>query len=372
MHRICNISHNDLDGIVSAINIRNTFPQDHIKTVLTPIGRVHQEVKRALESSIPWDKIILTDLSIKVPTKSTIYANEVERSIVESLPDLIKSYVDNGGEFIVIDHHDTAMPMKFFFNSELHGDSILTPTDNEGNAISGSELAAIYMNKKIPELDPSLMSFELTPFIAMDEESGEEELQFMISEYTASEFAKTLTILSHNAGDLDVWRDPFSFGGKLSLAIQLMDDPYSALEELTYLATFCTCNEIEDLELAIEGSEILNYYYSMAANKLQGAINLANKNKIEHIAKLHQVEVKFFPDHCAHAIYTDSEGIVVVTYANDPHRVSIRGSSKIDIHLGEFAKQYGGGGHKNAAGLRVNNKEELNDIVKHLKSLIES
>lgn len=52
--------------------------------------------------------------------------------------------------------------------------------------------------------------------------------------------------------------------------------------------------------------------------------------------------------------------------AKEGWKVSLRGTGK-DIDLGEIAKQYGGGGHKNAAGFKVATYTELKQILPYLK-----
>ncbi len=52
--------------------------------------------------------------------------------------------------------------------------------------------------------------------------------------------------------------------------------------------------------------------------------------------------------------------------AKEGWKVSLRGTGK-DIDLGEIAKQYGGGGHKNAAGFKVETYKELKQILPFIK-----
>jgi len=52
--------------------------------------------------------------------------------------------------------------------------------------------------------------------------------------------------------------------------------------------------------------------------------------------------------------------------AKEGWKFSLRGTGK-DIDLGEIAKQYGGGGHKNAAGFKVATYTELKQILPYLK-----
>ena len=356
MQRIVNLSHNDLDGIASAIAIRTAHPEDHVKTELVSIGNIHYNLKRALEARIPWDRIILSDISIKLPTSGTVWKDKEgkEEALVRELETLIKSYVDNGGEFVVIDHHETAIPMKFYYNAELHPDSILQINDDDGNPIAGSELAAVYMVRKLEQMEDTLINAEVSPL--MDDDS------FSVLEYDINTLALFIVEFCRIAGDLDVWRDPYGFGGKLALALDLMDDPYGAMEDFQALITVALANG-GDFEAAVNSVPIVEYYYNMASNKLAGALAMAEKSIIEHSQKLHQIESRFFASHCADKVYSRTQGVVLITYPTDPTKISFRRHKDINIHLGQFCKKFGGAGHAMAAGMSIPQDLTIEDVV---------
>lgn len=358
MQRIINLSHNDLDGIASAVAVRTAHPEDHVKTEFVSNSGVHFSLKRALESRLPWDRIILSDVSIKLPTGGTVFKDEKERELIIELESLIKSYVDNGGEFVVLDHHETALPMKLYYNAELHPDSILQVNDEDGNPIAGSEIAAIYMMRKLGEIEDMIISAEVNPQV---QEDGE-EVNFQIVEYDLNTMALFIVEFCRIAGDLDVWRDPFGFGGKLALALDLMDDTYGAMEDFFALITAALVNG-GDFEAAITTIPTLDYYYNMASNKLAGALALAERTCVEHASNLHQIEAKFFSSHCAEKIYSKTGGVVLMTYPNTNKRISFRRHKDTNIHLGEFCKRFGGGGHAMAAGMDIPPDMTLEDVV---------
>src|ERR1035437_10680015 len=106
------LANNDFDGIAAAIAIETAHPMDHVRVELVSNNGVHSSLRRAINAKIPWDRIILADCSIKIPTKGTKYLEDggKQEELVKLLPGLIRGYVDNGGEFVVIDHHPTAIP----------------------------------------------------------------------------------------------------------------------------------------------------------------------------------------------------------------------------------------------------------------------
>jgi hypothetical protein len=358
MQRIFNLSHADLDGIAAAIAVRTAHPEDHVRTEFTSLFGVHQALKRAIEARIPWDRIILSDVSIKVPTRGTVYIDDRQKQLVEELEGLIKGYVDDGGEFVVLDHHETALPMKFFYNAELHPDSILQVNGEDGKPISGSEIAGIYMMIKINLIEDMIISGEV---MAVDDPQDDEEM-FSVMEYDLNTLALFVIEFCRLAGDIDVWRDPFGFGGKLALALDLMDDNYGAMQDFQALIT-CAMQRDGNFEAALSDIPLLEYYYNMAGNKLAGALALAEKSCVEHSHNFHQIESKFFSSHCAEKIYSRTHGVVLMTYPTSSRKISFRCHTDITLNLAEFVKRFGGGGHERSAGMDIPEDMTLEDIV---------
>lgn len=52
---------------------------------------------------------------------------------------------------------------------------------------------------------------------------------------------------------------------------------------------------------------------------------------------------------------------IVYYFENDKLKISLRGDNKID--LSELAKKYGGGGHFNAAGFSIEDREKIGEFL---------
>jgi hypothetical protein len=235
----------------------------------------------------------------------------------------------------------------------------LQVNDEDGNLISGSELAALYMLKKIEEMDD--MSVFAADVVTIE---NDDAVEFELVEYDLLAIAERVFEFCRVAGDLDVWREPFGFGGKLALALELMDDLYGAKDQFMSLITTAVTKDIS-FEESLEEQEILNYYFNMANNKLAGALSMAERSCIQLGPKLHKIEAKFFPDHCAEHIYNKTNGVVLVTYPNS-RKISFRCHSSIDVHLGNFAASLGGGGHARSAGMELSESVTIEDVIEQM------
>lgn len=363
MQRILNLTHNDLDGIASAVAITTAHPVDHVKVEFVTYDNVHSALKKACDARIPWDRIILSDISVKVPGAGR-YASSEQEELAKNLPEIIRNYVDNGGEFVVLDHHPTAIPMKFHYHSVLHQDSILQVSDDDGTLRAGSELAARYMIKKIEEMEQIPYSAEI---VTVEDGDDEEDTELGIAGYDIYQYSERVFEFCTIAGDLDVWRDPFGFGGRLSLALDLMDDCHGALDAFISLIHLATAQEADLEETMQKESPLLDYYYNMANDKLNGTLALADKSKTELHSKLHTFESKFFLSHCSQHIYDQTKGVVLVTYETDPRRISFRRHDSCGVDLGKFCAKYGGGGHSVAAAMTIPEGATLQDIIEDMK-----
>ena len=128
--------------------------------------------------------------------------------------------------------------------------------------------------------------------------------------------------------------------------------------------TFEICREC--LEAGVDPVIVARNVYdsnNMGRLKLFGAV--LGAMQIDHTGRIAIVYVDHEMTRAAGGTYEDTEGLVnlpltvkeveaVIFFkqeAGDQYRVSLRSKGNIDI--GSIAKEYGGGGHKNAAGLTV-------------------
>ena len=128
--------------------------------------------------------------------------------------------------------------------------------------------------------------------------------------------------------------------------------------------TFEICREC--LEAGVDPVIVARNVYdsnNMGRLKLFGAV--LGAMQIDHTGRIAIVYVDHEMARAAGGTYEDTEGLVnlpltvkeveaVIFFkqeAGDQYRVSLRSKGNIDI--GSIAKEYGGGGHKNAAGLTV-------------------
>lgn len=349
MLRILNITHLDLDGIAAAAAIRVAHPGDHVTVRFASYSSVHDMLKRGCESAIPYDRIILSDISIKVPgCKGFEKLSEREQELILALPKIAKAYIENGGDLVVLDHHETALPMKEAYATMLHADSILEEVDADGVPRAGSELAARYLLGKTEEIMGNMEECEHW--------SHEDEMVLIEATCDFCELA----------GDRDVWRDPQGFGGRLALGLELMDDPYGALIDIEDLIALAVTNELS-LEEALPFIGNLNYYYEMACNKLDSALALADRSMVPHGERFHQIEAKNFPSDCAMNVYEKTKGVVLITYPGDSRRISFRRHPEVAINLSEFCSRWGGGGHAAAAGVTLNDGDTLETVISAMK-----
>lgn len=358
MNRILNITHNDLDGLAAGVAIRIAHTGEHVRTLPTGNGLMASTLLKELTSKRrKYDRIILSDCSIKIPgarcNRESDYFKSKDREIIAQfgdidddhvwlsehdvinhiLPDLIRQYVSSGGEFVVLDHHPTAIPMSEYYHDVLHELSILEVKDNNGIARAGSELAGRYYHT-----------------VKAKYLNGHDDI--------------CLTNLMMVTGDYDVFRDPTGIGAKLAIAQELMDDSHTFMNELL--------NILEDywegstLEQAIKNNPLMGEFIKLAEKELQVAIQDAKRNITVHTDKVCSVNLNKYPSLVSHSIYTDTHGIVVITYSDNPKKLSFRSHPSGGVNLGEFVAKFGGGGHELAAGLTIPPGETFESIVSEL------
>lgn len=367
MKRILNITHNDLDGNAAGVCIKlaHSISGDHVRIRAVDVNSVARTLYDELTSKRrKYDRIILSDCSIKVPKakcnpKNVEYVRCYDKDLVADmdardmgyvwlsewdvvnnyLPGLIRDYVASGGDFVVLDHHPTAVPMKEYYNDCLHEFSILEEKDSDGIPRAGSELAYRYY---------------------LAETMGD----------VPSEELETLEMVMRVCGDYDCFRDPLGFGGKLGIAQELLDDSQefmNILEKVIWtLVNDDQYQHLRDFEVACYGTDnILAHALMESSSQLEAAITEAKQNLVIHSDKVCEVPLKRYASLVSHSIYTETKGIVVITYADNPGKLSLRGHPSIKIDLGSVAAKYGGGGHRLAAGCKVE-PESVNFIISEL------
>ena len=356
MRKILNITHNDLDGSAAGACIRLAHSKDHVRTTPSDVFGVARVLFKELTSTRrSYDRIILSDCSIKIPGDRCSYEDDYVRRFDPSvgeyiglsewdvintyLPELISQYVANGGEFVVLDHHETALSMKEYYHTSLHDSSILEKEDYKGIPRAGSELAQRYY-----EQETAILS------------SGNPRIGYASAE------------IMELCGDLDCWRNPTGLAADLGLACELMDDPMTMIEQLTAIIKHrATYPGMTTLQGCVYTSSQISYYIDQAKNQLAGAIAKAKQTAITYPNNVTVVESGKFVSLVSHSIYTETEGIVVLTYPESPTKLSFRAhESNTHINLASFAREFGGGGHQFASGLKIPSGMTLEDIVSKL------
>ena len=293
------------------------------------------------------NRIILSDCSIKIPGNTCshdLYPNKeyTEYDLVNDLlPEAIEEYVANGGEFIVLDHHGTAVPMLEFYNHVLHDLSILETHDSNNVPRAGSELAYRYYKTVLGPIRDLKQSMAVEWFMEI-------------------------------CGDYDCWRNPLGFGGHLGLAQELIKDDMTFIERLTnVIIKFAHDESISLPETAVMADPVLSFYITQAQHKLKGAIDSAKSTMVQYSSNIAAIQISEFSSLVSHAIYEETGGVVLITYSGKPNRFSLRSAPDHPVDLGAFCKRYGGGGHKSSAGAPIPHGKDLNEVLNELIEYVE-
>jgi oligoribonuclease NrnB/cAMP/cGMP phosphodiesterase (DHH superfamily) len=335
MLRILNITHDDLDGNAAGVAIRLAHPNDHVRTIPVGVHQVAFKLLRELETR-KYDIVILSDCSIKIPgdrcNSETRFEGELsEYEVINyALPEALTNFVESGGRFIVLDHHPTAVPMAEFYHDTLDEGSILETHDSEGTPRAGSELAGRYFLDNCPNI--------------------------------TKDYQEAVIDLMRLCGDVDCWRDPLGLAGDLGLAGELLHDSYSFMEYLNWCIEEKTIRNGLTWSQVFNSHPVLSYYMRLAKNELTGAIATARKSMVEYSNNVVVVEAGKYVSLVSHAIYTETGGIVALVTQDKP-KISFRCHEDVKVHLGLFCKKYGGGGHKNAAGMGIPSDQTLDTII---------
>lgn len=322
-YRVLNITHNDLDGIAAGLAIRlaHTSLNHHVKTVFTSYETLNEELYRGLTDKVGFDRIILSDISPKPPSGKYKSVDEQWFSKFK-IPEALKQY---SGDFIILDHHaPQCFRVKDFFKPYLHPLSILEDKDAAGVPRAGSELAWRYF-QAVARPD-SLNSLA-------------QEALFRLCEL---------------AGDYDTWRNPHGFGTSWAIAVEFMNDYYTAMQEMENAIYMFPA--YEDIEKCLSQT-LFEPYIDAARERLEKETKKAWDNKITYSGGVTEVVIDFFPSVISSIIYNKLGGIVLVRYKKDrtsEQKISLRSHLSSGTHLGKLASHYGGGGHHHSAGLTVN------------------
>lgn len=340
MDRILNITHHDPDGCGAAVAIKLAHPSDHIRVKALDVYNVPKTLYRELTSSRrSYKRVILSDCSIKIPGDRCLREPGRGEDVSEwelinnLLPVAIKNFVEAGGEFVVLDHHPTAIPMLEYYNEWLHPDSILEEEDSNGVKRAGSELAQRYLENRQSSLLPTVQCCR--------------ELMELL-------------------GDLDCWRDPLGLGGDLALGLDLLDDPIESINILTELVHDYARVE-RDWTNILARHSLLGYLIPAAKSQLTESVRAAKKTQVDYPGNISTILVDKFASLVSLTIYTETKGIVVLTYPDKPNRISLRGHESTRVHLGNFAREFGGGGHALAAGMNIPADSSLEQVISKLE-----
>lgn len=324
-YRVLNITHNDLDGIAAGLAIRlaHTSLDHHVKTVFTGYDTLHEELYRGLTDKVGFDRIILSDISPKTPANK--YKSVDDQWFVKfKIPDALKAY---SGEFVVLDHHaPQCFKVKDFYKPYLHPLSILEDKDNKGVPRAGSELAWKYFKQVIR---PNSVDF-LT-----------QEALYKICEL---------------AGDYDTWRSPQGFGTDWAIAVELMNDCFTAMTEMENAIYAYHAHLEQDIQECLSRT-LFGTYIQVARQRLETETKKAWDSKVNHTNSVTEIVIDFFPSVISSMVYEKLGGIVLIRYKKDRNceqKISLRSHSSSNTHLGKLVSQFGGGGHHHAASLTVN------------------
>ena len=147
----------------------------------------------------------------------------------------------------------------------------------------------------------------------------------------------------------------------------MMKDPKEALETY-YNFRYPMCEDVAHIELK-KGRAIAQYIESqneiLAHSKL--CFNASFVSFTKGIYHVLVVNMSLMGDMFKSRDMSGYDFTVGFMYnKSEGWKISLRSTGK-DIDLGEIAKQYGGGGHKNAAGFKVATYQELKQILPYLK-----
>lgn len=324
MERILALCHNDLDGIAASVALNAAHPDAHVCVRYVDYDTVNLELFKGLTAKRMWDRIILADISFEAYDPLGSYRDVATKQLInDQLPKAVVAYTQAGGELVLIDHHPRAVQTRALYQHYLHPDSVVHTHDGEGVPRAGSELAGCYFAS--------------------------------VAGCENEDAVSTLLDLMELAGEYDTWRNPHGYGGKLAMAVQLMNDPPLVKQELELALLEKTLCPSLSWELALEGSNLADYV-QMATREFEAVLASAWQSALTHSPLLTEIHVSDYPSLVAERIYEQTRGIVLVRYEADrlkANKISLRRHASCPVDLNQLLKPYGGGGHAAAAGLKL-------------------
>lgn len=350
MQRILSLTHDDLDGVAAGLAVKLAHQDAHVTTKFCTIDGIYPLLLAALnDRRTPYDRIVLSDIAFKVPGEKCPLPRKGEKRskmdmwVNDELPGAIRAFVERGGELVVIDHHPGALRVLEHYGTWLSPESICESGDE-----AGSELAArYYMRRRLASGKP------------------------------IDDFDKLLVDWCRLAGDFDMWRDPWGLAGKLSMALALMRDHHTAMQDMhdTINGAEMTLHTQGGFDWEQELTGWLPAYIPLAEERLDETVEKARASRVDHAYRVSEIHADFFPSLVAETVYNETRGVVLIRYHADRKRtqaLSLRRHRDLQVDLGAFCEGLGGGGHAVSAGVRLpeDGSLQLDDVVRHISELV--
>ena len=292
--KIVLVTHNDLDGVGCQILLKRIFPDYDIKVFNCNYDKVDSIVKKLIQSGEHYDRLLITDISVR------------DKEVIDM--------IDKQTCFVTVallDHHDTVEYLNQF------NWATVKKVDETGKKVCGTSLLLDYIEKVMhTDIWQNIRYF--TELVRLwdtwDWVEHKDEFEGMLP--------KKLNTLLHIYG---IEKFAYIMYSRLYVG---------CTEELL--------DETDELILSIKQEEINNY------------INQKESTMKKVIVDDHRVGVIFgemYISETGNELSNRHPELDYIAILNG-NVISLR-TSKNDIHLGEIAKKYGGGGHQQAAGFSM-------------------
>ena len=288
-------SHNDLDGVSPYILLRTYFQQEQIHYTFCNCDDIDEKVKKFLDTKeyLTYDKIYITDISIS-------------EELAERLQKIAN---DNKIELRLFDHHATAVNLnKFEFCSVI-------PKKNS-ELICGTKLFYEYLitEKKLQE-------------------------KKYITEYVkyVNDYDTWLWKSKYHYNTPNEWNTLFCFYGRVNFIENVLKKFEKKKIDFT---------ETDKLILDVEASKKKSY--------IQAKLKEVIKTEIDNYLCAIVFAESYTNDLATKMKESFPEADILIIIGSKG--ISYRCRDDKDIHLDEFAKKFGGGGHPKAAGSQITSK----------------
>ena len=297
-------SHTDMDGVSPYILLRYYFPKENISYNFCNYGDIDEKVSEFINSKeyLNFSAIYITDISVSKENAERLQKISDELNLTIRL----------------FDHHKTALHLNEF-------DFCSVITEKNGEAICGTKLFYEYLTKERNLEEKDFISRYVKYVNDYDTWLWEDKYQY---------------ILPYQ------WNVLFIFYGKLTFIKNVLE---KFKNEQTKFS------DIDELILNVEEQKKKTYIQ----NKMNDVIEkkIQNKNCVIVFAESYANDLTSEMG----KKYPHSEIQIVIGQRG----ISYRSRNVDEIDLGEFAKNYGGGGHPKAAGSPLSKEIKmkwLNDI----------